>query len=203
MFTNFNFQQILSAFIVLFAVIDIIGAIPIIIDLKDKGKDVNALKATLISFLLLLGFFYAGDILLRLFHVDIESFAVAGAFVIFLLSLEMIRDIEIFKNQGPIKEATLVPLVFPLLAGAGSFTTLLSLRAEYASMNIIVALVLNMLWVYFVVRMTRKVEKVLGKGGIYLIRKFFGIILLAISVKLFMSNITLLMEQIEASTKAI
>ena len=203
MFTNFNFQQILSAFIVLFAVIDIIGAIPIIIDLKDKGKDVNALKATLISFLLLLGFFYAGDILLRLFHVDIESFAVAGAFVIFLLSLEMILDIEIFKNQGPIKEATLVPLVFPLLAGAGSFTTLLSLRAEYASVNIIVALVLNMLWVYFVFRMTRKVEKVLGKGGIYLIRKFFGIILLAISVKLFMSNITLLMEQIEASTKAI
>lgn len=203
MFTNFNFQQILSAFIVLFAVIDIIGAIPIIIDLKDKGKDVNALKATLISFLLLLGFFYAGDILLRLFHVDIESFAVAGAFVIFLLSLEMILEIEIFKNQGPIKEATLVPLVFPLLAGAGSFTTLLSLRAEYASVNIIVALVLNMLWVYFVVRMTRKVEKVLGKGGIYLIRKFFGIILLAISVKLFMSNITLLMEQIEASTKAI
>ena len=203
MFTNFNFQQILSAFIVLFAVIDIIGAIPIIIDLKDKGKDVNALKATLISFLLLLGFFYAGDILLRLFHVDIESFAVAGAFVIFLLSLEMILDIEIFKNQGPIKEATLVPLVFPLLAGAGSFTTLLSLRAEYASVNIIVALVLNMLWVYFVVRMTRKVEKVLGKGGIYLIRKFFGIILLAISVKLFMSNITLLMEQIEASTTAI
>ena len=203
MFTNFNFQQILSAFIVLFAVIDIIGAIPIIIDLKDKGKDVNALKATLISFLLLLGFFYAGDILLRLFHVDIESFAVAGAFVIFLLSLEMILDIEIFKNQGPIKEATLVPLVFPLLAGAGSFTTLLSLRAEYASMNIIVALVLNMLWVYFVVRVTRKAEKVLGKGGIYLIRKFFGIILLAISVKLFMSNITLLMEQIEASTKAI
>ena len=203
MFTNFNFQQILSAFIVLFAVIDIIGAIPIIIDLKDKGKDVNALKATLISFLLLLGFFYAGDILLRLFHVDIESFAVAGAFVIFLLSLAMLLDIEIFKNQGPIKEATLVPLVFPLLAGAGSFTTLLSLRAEYASVNIIVALVLNMLWVYFVVRMTRKVEKVLGKGGIYLIRKFFGIILLAISVKLFMSNITLLMEQIEASTKAI
>ena len=115
----------------------------------------------------------------------------------------MILDIEIFKNQGPIKEATLVPLVYPLLAGAGSFTTLLSLRAEYASVNIIVALVLNMLWVYFVVRMTRKVERVLGKGGIYLIRKFFGIILLAISVKLFMSNITLLMEQIEASTKAI
>ena len=110
MFTNFNFQQILSAFIVLFAVIDIIGAIPIIIDLKDKGKDVNALKATLISFLLLLGFFYAGDILLRLFHVDIESFAVAGAFVIFLLSLEMILDIEIFKNQGGYVGAAGIPV---------------------------------------------------------------------------------------------
>ena len=110
MFTNFNFQQILSAFIVLFAVIDIIGAIPIIIDLKDKGKDVNALKATLISFLLLLGFFYAGDILLRLFHVDIESFAVAGAFVIFLLSLEMILDIEIFKNQGSYVGAASIPV---------------------------------------------------------------------------------------------
>ena len=203
MFTGFNWQQMISAFIVLFAVIDIIGSIPIIINLKEKGKDVNATKATVISFALLIGFFYAGDMMLKLFHVDIESFAVAGAFVIFLMSLEMILDIEIFKNQGPIKEATLVPLVFPLLAGAGAFTTLLSLRAEYASVNIIIALILNMLWVYFVVRMTRKVEKVLGKGGIYLIRKFFGIILLAISVKLFMSNITLLMEQIEASTKAI
>ncbi len=200
MFSDFNFQQMISAFIVLFAVIDIIGSIPIIISLKEKGKDVNAMKATLISFCLLLGFFYAGDIILRLFHVDIESFAVAGAFVIFLLSLEMILDIEIFKNQGPIKEATLVPLVFPLLAGAGSFTTLLSLRAEYASVNIIIALILNMIWVYIVVRMTHKIENLLGKGGIYLIRKFFGIILLAISVKLFMSNITLLMEQISSNS---
>lgn len=199
MLEQFNTQQTASAFIVLFAVIDIIGSIPIIIDLKEKGKDVNAMKATLLSFMLMLGFFFAGDLLLKLFHVDIESFAVAGAFVIFLLSLEMILDIEIFKNQGPIKEATLVPLVFPLLAGAGSFTTLLSLKAEYASVNIIVALVLNMLWVYFVVKMTRKVENLLGKGGIYLIRKFFGIILLAISVKLFMSNITLLIDQIHSA----
>lgn len=141
MFESFDFQQMISAFIVLFAVIDIIGSIPIIINLKEKGKDVNAMKATVISFLLMIGFFYAGDVLLRLFHVDIESFAVAGSFVIFLLSLEMILDIEIFKNQGPIKEATLVPLVFPLLAGAGSFTTLLSLRAEYASVNIVIALI--------------------------------------------------------------
>ena len=194
MFEEFNFQQMISAFIVLFAVIDIIESIPIIINLKDKGKEVNALKATVISFLLMIGFFYAGDFLLKLFHVDIESFAVAGAFVIFLLSLEMILDIEIFKNTGPIKEATLVPLVFPLLAGAGSFTTLLSLRAEYASVNIVVALILNMLWVYFVVRMTKQVERLLGKGGIYIIRKFFGIILLAISVRLFTVNITLLLD---------
>lgn len=194
MFEAFNFQQMISAFIVLFAVIDIIGSIPIIINLKDKGKEVNALKATVISFLLMIGFFYAGDFMLKLFHVDIASFAVAGAFVIFLLSLEMILDIEIFKNTGPIKEATLVPLVFPLLAGAGSFTTLLSLRAEYASVNIVVALILNMLWVYLVVRMTKQVERLLGKGGIYIIRKFFGIILLAISVRLFTANITLLLE---------
>jgi len=120
MFTGFNWQQMVSAFIVLFAVIDIIGSIPIIINLKERGKDVNAMKATVISFVLLIGFFYAGDMMLKLFHVDIESFAVAGAFVIFLMSLEMILDIEIFKNQGPIKEATLVPLVFPLLAGAGA-----------------------------------------------------------------------------------
>ena len=181
MFSAFNWQQMTSAFIVLFAVIDIIGSIPIIINLKEKGKDVNALKATLISFALLIGFFYAGDMMLKLFHVDIESFAVAGAFVIFLMSLEMILDIEIFKNQGPIKEATLVPLVFPLLAGAGAFT-------------IIIALVLNMIWVYFVVSMTGRVERFLGKGGIYIIRKFFGIILLAISVRLFMANISLLLE---------
>ena len=159
MFAAFNLQQMISAFIVLFAVIDIIGSIPIIINLKEKGKEVNALKATLISFALLIGFFYAGDMMLKLFHVDIESFAVAGAFVIFLMSLEMILDVEIFKNQGPIKEATLVPLVFPLLAGAGAFTTLLSLRAEYASVNIIIALVLNMIWVYFVVSMTGQIGR--------------------------------------------
>ena len=130
MFGSFDFQEFLSAFIVLFAVIDIIGSIPIILNLKQKGRNVNANKATGISFALLIGFFYAGDMMLKLFQVDIASFAVAGAFVIFLMSLEMILDIEIFKNQGPIKEATLVPLVFPLLAGAGAFTTLLSLRSQ-------------------------------------------------------------------------
>lgn len=199
MFSAFNFQDMFSAFIVLFAVIDITGSIPIILDLKDKGRDVNAYKATLISLALLVGFFFAGDMVLKLFHVDIASFAVAGAVVIFLLSLEMILDVEIFKNSGPIKEATLVPLVFPLIAGAGSFTTLLSLRAEYASINIILALVLNMIFVFFVLKMTGTIERLLGRGGIYLTRKFFGIILLAISVRLFTANITMLIESIAGS----
>lgn len=193
--STFSFQELTSAFIVLFAVIDIIGSIPIILDLKQKGRKVNAIKATLISFALLIGFFYAGDMLLKLFQVDIASFAVAGSFVLFLLALEMILDVEIFKNQGPIKEATLVPLVFPLLAGAGSFTTLLSLRAEYAPLNIVLALIFNMVWVYTVLKMTDKVEHFLGKGGIYMIRKFFGIILLAIAARLFTANITQLLSQ--------
>lgn len=199
MFATFNFQELISAFIVLFAVIDIIGSIPIILDLKQKGRRVDAVKATLISFSLMFGFFYAGDMVLKLFQVDIASFAVAGAFVIFLLALEMILDVEIFKNQGPIKEATLVPLVFPLLAGAGSFTTLLSLRAEYAPLNIIIALVLNMIWVYVVLTLTDKVERLLGKGGIYMIRKFFGIILLAIAARLFMANISILINQFQGN----
>lgn len=199
MFDTFNFQELTSAFIVLFAVIDIIGSIPIILNLKQNGRDVNAIQATLISFALLIGFFYAGDMILKLFQVDIASFAVAGSVVLFLLALEMILDVEIFKNQGPIKEATLVPLVFPLLAGAGSFTTLLSLRAEYAALNIVIALVLNMVWVYVVLKSTNKVEQLLGKGGIYLIRKFFGIILLAIAARLFTANITQLIDQFQAA----
>lgn len=196
-FIAFDLQELISAFIVLFAVIDIIGAIPIILNQKQNGRSVNATKATLISSVLLIAFFFAGDIILRLFQVDIASFAIAGAFVIFLMSLEMILDVEIFKNTGPIKEATLVPLVFPLIAGAGAFTTLLSLRAEYASINIIMALVLNMVWVFIVLKMTGRVERLLGKGGIYMIRKFFGIILLAISVRLFTANLSLLYEQVK------
>lgn len=193
--STFKFQELASAFIVLFAVIDIIGSIPIILNLKQRGRNVNAIKATLISFALMIAFFFAGDMILKLFQVDIASFAVAGSVVLFLLALEMILDIEIFKNQGPIKEATLVPLVFPLLAGAGSFTTLLSLRAEYAPLNIVSALVLNMVWVYVVLKLTDKVENFLGKGGIYVIRKFFGIILLAIAARLFTANITQLLNQ--------
>ena len=199
MFAEFNFQQLVSAFIVLFAVIDIIGAIPIILNLKQKGRPVNAPKATLISFALLILFFFGGDAVPKIFQEDIASFAIAGALIIFLMALEMILDIEIFKNQGPIQEATLVPLVFPLLAGAGTFTTLVTLRAEYATINILIALVLNMVWVYFVLKMTDRIERFLGKGGIYIMRKFFGIILIAIAVRLFTANISALITELQNS----
>ena len=194
--SRLNALQIASTFIVLFAVIDVLGSTPIFIDLKQQGRPVNALKATLISTSLLIGFFFAGDVMLRLFNVDIESFAVAGSLVIFLLALEMILDVVIFKNQGPIKEATLVPVVFPLIAGAGSFTTLLSLRAEYAQVNIIIGLLLNMVFVYCVLKATERVERLISKSTIYLLRKFFGIILLAISVRLFTANLSALLERL-------
>lgn len=196
-FSYLDVQQILSAFIVLFAVIDVLGSTPIFLNLKQQGRPINALKATLISTSLLLGFFFAGDAMLRLFSVDIESFAVAGSLVIFMLALEMILDIEIFKNQGPIKEATLVPVVFPLIAGAGSFTTLLSLRAEYAPVNIIIGLLLNMIFVFCVIKATERVENLISKAAIYLLRKFFGIILLAIAVRLFTANLSALIANLQ------
>ena len=195
--SQIDFQQIASAFIVLFAVIDILGATPIIIDLKTKGRPVNPIHATLISAVLLVSFYFAGDAMLKLFSVDIQSFAVAGSVVIFFMALEMILDIEIFKNLGPIKEATLVPVVFPLIAGAGSFTTLLSLKAEFSSVNILTGLVLNMIFVYCVLCATEKVESLISKSAIYLLRKFFGIILLAISVRLFTSNLHALLAGME------
>ena len=190
MFKEFNLEQFLSAFIVLFAIIDIVGSVPIIINLKQRERPISEFKATIISFTLMMIFFLGGDLLLRLFHVDISSFAAAGSIIIFCVSLEMILDIEIFKNNGRIKEATLVPLVFPLLAGPGAFTTLLSLKAEFSSINIILGLVANMIWVYFILKMTERVQNALGKDGIFIIRKFFGVILLAISVKLFTTNIS-------------
>lgn len=192
MFSEFNIQEFLSAFIVLFAIIDIIGSVPIIINLQQRDRSVNALKASVLSFVLMLVFFLAGDLPLKLFHVDINSFALAGGIIIFAIALEMILDIEIFKNNGPIKEATLVPLVFPLLAGPGAFTTLLSLKAEFASINILLGLTANMIWVYIVLKITHKIQRILGESGIFIIRKFFGVILLAISVKLITSNISIL-----------
>ncbi len=189
----FSFKEIISAFMVLFAVIDILGAIPIIISLRERNQKIEAGKAAVISFIILVAFLFVGQALLGLFNVDISSFAVAGALVLLVLAVEMIFGVEIFKNDSPCGSATIVPLVFPLIAGAASFTTLLSLRAEYNILNIILAVALNMTVVYFVLRYVYYVERLFGKSGVYVMRKLFGIILLAIAVRLFTANLTSLL----------
>ncbi len=197
MFSSFNFLDYFSAFSVLFAVIDPIGIMPVVISLRDRGKTIKSLKATFYAFSLMLSFFLVGDILLALFGVDINSFAVAGALVLFLIALEMVLDIQIFKDTSVAgNDATFVPLVFPLLAGAGSFTTLLSLKAEYSTLNILLALLTNAVVVFVMLSSTKRVSRILGKGGVYFVKKIFGIILLAMSVKLFTSNLTHLIDSI-------
>ncbi|MGC3977169.1 MAG: MarC family protein [Paludibacteraceae bacterium] len=186
---HFNIVQIASAFIVLFAIIDILGAIPIILSIKSKGEVIKPLSVSIISLGILILFLFGGEAVLKLFNVDFASFAVAGSLILFVFALEMILDVEIYKNNGPKGGASIVPIAFPLVAGPASFTTLLSLRAEYSVENIIVAVILNIIFVYVVLISTTKIEKLIGKGGIYIMRKFFGIILLAISVKLFTTNI--------------
>jgi len=193
MFSQINLQETVSAFIVLFAIIDVTGSLPIFVDLQSKQKTFSPVRASFFSFLILLAFFFVGEGILRLFNVDVSSFAVAGSLVIFVIACEMTFGWELFKIDGPGGSATIVPVVFPLLAGPGAFTTLLALKAEYTSPNIIIALVLNMIIVFFVLRNVRVVEKLIGAGGIYMLRKFFGIILLAISVKLFIGNISSLL----------
>ena len=185
-----NIKEIAGAFVVLFAILDITGSIPIIIDLQHKTGKVPALKVTLISWILLTIIYFLGDGVLSLFGVDVESFAVAGSIIILAIGFEMTFDITIFKDDaGPKEVSSFVPLVFPLIVGAGSFTTLLSLKAEYAAINIMIALFLNMVFIFFVLKSIDRIEKILGPGLIYVLRKFFGIILLAIAVKLFVSNI--------------
>lgn len=193
---GFDLIEIVSAFVVLFAIIDITGSIPIILDLKQRKGDIKAGRVSIVSFITLSVFLLAGEVILHLFGVNVSSFAVAGSIVIFVLAAEMILDVRIFKDESPSEVSYLVPLVFPLIAGAGAFTTLLSLRAEYEVINIIIAVALNMSFVYFVLRSTDKIEKVLGKGSIYILRKFFGIILLAIAVKLFTTNLDPLLNQL-------
>lgn len=193
----FSIKEVFSAFIVLFAVIDILGAIPVILGLKAKNKKVEAGKASIISLVILIAFLFIGQSLLALFSVDISSFAVAGALILFVLAAEMIFGFEFFKNDGPTDSATIIPLVFPLIAGAASITTLLSLRAEYNILNIIIALALNMGVVYVVLKYVDYVGKLLGKGGVYILRKSFGIILLAISVRLFTANLNTLIDTLK------
>ena len=179
---NFDLQQIISAFIAVFVIIDILGSIPIIMGIKEKNDDIKPLRVCLISFAIFILFLYGGEGILRLFKVDFQSFAVAGSLIIFVYAVEMVLDIEIFKNKGPEGSTSIVPLAFPLVAGPASFTTILSIRAEYAIENILIAIIMNLIFVYIVLRMTEKIEKLIGKGGIYIMRKFFGIILLAIAM---------------------
>ena len=184
---HLSFIEIVTVFMVLFAVIDITGSIPIIIEIKHRIGKINPLRATLASFGLLLAFFFIGEPFLHLFGVDVNSFAIAGSIVVFIIGIEMILGVQIF-NYGSTKGASIVPIAFPLIAGAGSFTTILSLKSGYQTINIIIALLLNMIFVYFILRATDFFEKIIGETGIQILRKFFGIILLAIAIKLFLFN---------------
>lgn len=193
---GFDIKEIAGAFMVMFAIIDIVGSIPIIIDLQHKTEKVPAMKVSVISLVLLVSIYFLGDGLLALFGVDIQSFAVAGSIIIFAIGFEMIFNISIFKyDDSPKGMSSIVPLVFPLIVGAGSFTTVLSLKAEYAAINIMIALVLNIVFVYIVLRYIDSIEKIFGQGIVYFLRKFFGIILLAIAVRLFASNVAHLIGQ--------
>jgi multiple antibiotic resistance protein len=187
MFTHLNIVEILATFMVLFAIIDILGSIPVILDVKAKTGVLKPGKTTLVAYAIMLLFLFIGEPLLGLFGVDISSFAIAGSVILFLMGIEMVLGIQLFKHEGG-GGGAIVPIAFPLIAGAGSITTLLSLRAEYHSVNILIALSLNMIIVYLVLRLTTLFERMLGPNGLHILRKFFGIILLAIAIKLFLSN---------------
>lgn len=184
---HFNLIEILAAFMVLFAIIDIPGSIPIIIDIKSKFGVIKSFKVTLASFLILLAFLLIGSPLLGIFGIDVSSFAIAGSFIIFLIAMEMILGIELFKHDSH-GGGAIFPIAFPLIAGAGSITTILSLKAEYQTINIMIALILNMIVIYMVLRLTSFFERILGAGGLQILKKVFGVILLSIAIKLFLTN---------------
>ena len=190
---NFNFKEIFTAFMVLFAVIDIVGNIPIIIDLRKKVGHIESEKASIIAGVIMIVFLFLGQSLLSLIGIDVNSFAVAGAFILFFIALEMILGITLYKDDddGNIT-ASVFPLAFPLIAGPGSLTTLLSLRAEFHIENIITAVLVNVVLIYIVLKTSSKIERLIGPNGIKIVRKIFGVVLLAISVKLFAANIKLL-----------
>ena len=186
-------KEILTASMVLFAVIDIVGSIPIIISLRQKAGHIQSEKAALVAAIIMIAFLFVGEKILNLIGIDVNSFAVAGAFVLFFIALEMILGITLYKDNGDDAiTASVFPLAFPLIAGPGSLTTLLSLRAEFAIENIIVAVIVNVILIYVVLKTSAKIEHAIGKNGINIIRKVFGVILLAIAVKLFAANIKVL-----------
>ena len=185
---HLNLMEILAATMVLFAIIDILGSIPIILDVKAKTGVLLPGKTTLVAYAIMLLFLFIGEPLLGLFGVDISSFAIAGSIILLLMGLEMVLGIQLFKHESEAGGGAIVPIAFPLIAGAGSITTLLSLRAEYETINILVALSINMIFVYLVLRLTSVFERIIGPSGLHILRKFFGIILLAIAIRLFLSN---------------
>lgn len=185
---GFNYNDALSAFLILFAVIDIFGSIPIIVSLRRKVGHVQSEKATIVAGIIMIVFLFIGEQILQLLGVDIESFAIAGSLVIFFLALEMILGITLYKEETP-NTASIVPIAFPLIAGAGTMTSLVSIRAEFEMINILIAIVANMIVVYVVLKNTERLERILGTGGLSILRKVFGIILLAIAVKLFFTNL--------------
>ncbi len=185
---HFNFREIATATMVLFAVIDILGSIPIIIGLRKKVGHIQSEKASVVSAIIMVAFLFVGEEILKLIGIDVYSFAVAGAFVIFFLAIEMILGVTLYREEEA-ESASIVPIAFPLIAGAGTLTAILALRAEYHVENIIVAIIANTIFVYLVLKSSKRIEKVLGKNGLSVIRKVFGVILLAIAVKLFATNI--------------
>lgn len=189
MLQSISFVEIFSTFLVMFAIIDITGSIPIFVSMRDKGNAIKPLQATGAALLLFVGFYIVGDALLRLFGIDMPSFAVAGSVVLFILAFEMILGRDIIKNEPTSSGASIVPVAFPLIAGPGAITALISLRAEYATVNIMIGLSLNIVLDYFVLRYLDKITHWLGADIIYVLRKFFGVILLAMAVKLFAGNI--------------
>ena len=184
---NFNYNQILSVTMILFAIIDILGSIPIVISLRNRVGHIQSEKASIVALLLMIFFLFIGEEMLKIIGLDISSFAIAGSVVIFIIAMEMILGINLFKEEAP-ESASIVPLAFPLIAGSGTLTTLLSLKSEYATQNIIIGIILNMIFVYIVLKNTIYLEKILGKTGLNIMRKAFGIILLAIAIKLFRNN---------------
>jgi multiple antibiotic resistance protein len=181
-----NFKEIISVSLILFSVIDILGSVPIVIDLRKKLGHVQSGKATIVAGLIMIGFLFLGESILKLFGIDIGSFAIAGAIVMFLIGLEMVLGVTIFKHEDTTaSSASIVPIAFPLIAGAGTMTTLISLRAEYSQINIIVGVVLNLILVFIVLKTCGWLERKIGQAGFSILRKVFGIILLAISIKLF------------------
>jgi len=196
---QFDLTQFIGAFVVLFAIIDIVGTLPVVMNLQHNGRKVSASRASIISLILFIGFMYMGKAFLSLFSLDVSSFAVAGSIIVFIIAMEMVLDIEIFRTNSSVgNDATFTPVVFPLIAGAGSFTTLLSIRSQYNDFNIILAIIANVCIVYVALKFSTKLEKLLSPGVICIFQKAFGIILLSLAVKLFTSNITILISNIIA-----